>query len=63
MPSLNIEGLPTALAELKSDAIYILLSPLDNQGVEFALQAISEESGQDVFILSSQIEIFFETPY
>ncbi len=63
MPSLKIEGLPTALAELKSDAIYILLSPLDNQGVEFALQAISEESKQDVFILSSQIEIFFETPY
>ncbi len=63
MPNLDIEGLPSAFTELKTDAIYLLLSPLDNQVIELALQIIPENSQHDVFILSSQIDMFFETPY
>jgi len=63
VPNFDIEGLPSSFSELKNSATYIFLSPLDNQVIEFALQAISSTSSAHLFILSSQIELFYESPY
>ena len=42
--------------------IYLYLL-LDNQVIEFALQAISSTSSAHLFILSSQIELFYESAH
>ena len=58
----NIEGLNSTLAQLNSRANYALLAHLDNQVVGLALQSLSENI-EHVFILSAQIELFFESPF
>jgi cellulose biosynthesis protein BcsE len=61
---INIVGLDPAAAELKSAASYAILAPLDNFVIEFALQSINlEDVDQNVFIVSSQIESFFESSF
>ena len=63
MPNFDIEGLPSSFTTLKNSATYVFISPLDNQVIEFALQAISSNSSAHLFILSSQIELFYESRY
>ncbi|CAM3811387.1 MULTISPECIES: cellulose biosynthesis protein BcsE [Pseudoalteromonas] len=60
MPNFKIEGLNSALVYLKDSANYTLLAPLENQVVELALQLLPDMTG-DVFILSEQIDLFFES--
>lgn len=59
MPHLNITGLNCAFSELKKGASYALLAPLDNQLLELTRHIlINHES--PTFLLSEQVELFFE---
>jgi cellulose biosynthesis protein BcsE len=59
---LNIRGLEPAAQELKTAANYAFLAPLDNLAIELALHAVGENF-HNIFIVSSQIEAFFESPF
>ena len=62
MPNFKIEGLDLALARLNTSASYALLAPLENQVIELALQLLPDMTSH-VFILSDQIELFFEAAH
>ena len=62
MPNFNIEGLDFALARLNTSASYAFLAPLENQVIELALQLLPDMTSH-VFILSEQIELFFEAEH
>lgn len=59
MPHLNITGLKTAFSELKRGANYALLSPLDSQLLELSRHLLVNHK-DSVFLLSEQVELFFE---
>ncbi|MBB1384027.1 cellulose biosynthesis protein BcsE [Pseudoalteromonas sp. SG45-5] len=63
MHKLNITGLDAAANEIKLAASYAILAPFDNLAVEFALQSVDVNGKNDVFIVSSQIESFYESPF
>ena len=62
MPNLNITGLNTAFSELKYSANYALIAPLDNQLIELT-QSILSNASEHVFLLSKQVDIFFESDH
>lgn len=59
MPHLNITGLNGAFSELKRGANYALLAPLDNQLLELTRHLLTNHK-DSVFLLSEQVELFFE---
>ncbi|WP_372759841.1 cellulose biosynthesis protein BcsE [Pseudoalteromonas sp.] len=59
----HISGLEPTAQQLMSTSNYALLAPLDSFVIELALQAISDETAENIFIVSSQIEAFFESPF
>ncbi|MEM5545108.1 cellulose biosynthesis protein BcsE [Pseudoalteromonas fuliginea] len=62
MHKFNILGLDPAAEEIKPAAIYAVLAPLDNFSIEFILHSISpNDVKENIFIVSSQIESFFES--
>ena len=63
MQNFNISGLQPSAAELKPASLYAILAPLDNFATELALHAINKPSTSDIYIVSSQIETFFEGPF
>lgn len=63
MHKLNITGLDAAASEIKLAASYAILAPFDNLAIEFALQSVDVSGKNDVFIVSSQIESFYESPF
>ena len=63
MQNFNISGLQSSAAELKPASLYAILAPLDNFATELALHAINKPSASDIYIVSSQIETFFEGPF
>ena len=63
MQNFNISGLQSSAAELKPASLYAILAPLDNFATELALHAINKPSATDIYIVSSQIETFFEGPF
>ncbi|XQF90573.1 hypothetical protein ACOBV8_03220 [Pseudoalteromonas espejiana] len=63
MQNFNISGLQPSVAELKPASIYAILAPLDNFATELALHSINKSSTTDIYIVSSQIEIFLIVPF
>ncbi|WP_282131838.1 cellulose biosynthesis protein BcsE [Pseudoalteromonas aliena] len=63
MHKFNITGLESAASEIKLAASYAILAPFDNLAIEFALQSVDVSGKNDVFIVSSQIESFYESPF
>jgi hypothetical protein len=59
----NIPGLEPAAKELKSASSYAVLAPLDNFVVELALHAVNQSLSNDIYIVSQEVESFFESPY
>lgn len=62
MHKVNITGLNSTVREIKPASSYAILAPLDNLAIEFALQSIDVAANNNIFIISSQIESFFELP-
>lgn len=63
MQNFNISGLQPSVAELKPASIYAILAPLDNFATELALHSINKSSTTDIYIVSSQIETFFDSSF
>ena len=63
MHNFNITGLEPAAKELKSASSYAVLAPLDNFVVEFALHAINQNCANDIYIVSQDVESFFESSF
>ncbi|MBW4966395.1 cellulose biosynthesis protein BcsE [Pseudoalteromonas sp. CR1] len=63
MHNFNIPGLEPAAKELKSASSYAVLAPLDNFVVELALHAVNQSLSNDIYIVSQEVESFFESPY
>ncbi|GAA59421.1 protease BcsE [Pseudoalteromonas sp. BSi20652] len=63
MHNFNITGLESAAKELKSASSYAVLAPLDNFVVELALHAINQSFSNDIYIVSQEVESFFESPF
>ena len=63
MHKFNITGLDPAAKEIKPASSYAILAPLDNLAIEFALHCVNLEAKSNIFVISSQIESFFESPF
>ncbi|TMS81561.1 cellulose biosynthesis protein BcsE [Pseudoalteromonas sp. S554] len=63
MHNFNITGLEPAAKELKSASSYAVLAPLDNFVIEFALHAINQNFANDIYIVSQDVESFFESSF
>jgi len=59
----NITGLEPAAKELKSASSYAVLAPLDNFVIELALHSINPSLVNDIFIVSQEIESFFDSSF
>lgn len=60
---INILGLEPGAKELQPASSYVILAPLDRYLIDFSLAAIDESSVNNIFIVSAQIESFFESTY
>ncbi|WP_213608695.1 cellulose biosynthesis protein BcsE [Pseudoalteromonas sp.] len=63
MYNFDITGLESAAKELKSASSYAILAPLDNFVIELALHSIKQSSIHDIYIVSQEVESFFESPF
>jgi len=59
----NITGLEPAAKELKPASSYAVLAPLDNFVIEVALHSINASLNNDIFIVSQEIESFFDSSF
>jgi len=59
----NITGLEPVAKELKSASSYAVLAPLDNLVIELALHAINPSLINDIFIVSQEVETFFDSSF
>ncbi|ALS33687.1 hypothetical protein PTRA_a2614 [Pseudoalteromonas translucida KMM 520] len=62
MHQLNISGLEPFAKELQTASSYAVLAPQDNIVIEFVLHCVNESYLGDVFIVSTQVESFFDLP-
>ncbi|MEL0633291.1 cellulose biosynthesis protein BcsE [Pseudoalteromonas carrageenovora] len=63
MHNFNITGLEPAAKELKPASSYAVLAPLDNFVIEVALHSINASLNNDIFIVSQEIESFFDSSF
>ncbi|MBQ4833094.1 cellulose biosynthesis protein BcsE [Pseudoalteromonas sp. MMG010] len=64
MHRFNIDGLQPAAQELANPGGYILLSPINDLVLDYALQAVNYvDDTQNVFMLAQEADVFFETDY
>jgi cellulose biosynthesis protein BcsE len=59
----NITGLEPVAKELKLASSYAVLAPLDNLVIELALHAINPSLINDIFIVSQEVESFFDSSF
>jgi len=59
----NITGLEPAAKELKSASSYAVLAPLDNFVIEVALHSVNASLNNDIFVVSQEIESFFDSSF
>jgi len=59
----NITGLEPVAKELKLASSYAVLAPLDNLVIELALHAINPSLVSDIFIVSQEVESFFDSSF
>ncbi|MBH0021994.1 cellulose biosynthesis protein BcsE [Pseudoalteromonas sp. SWXJ133] len=63
MHNFNITGLEPVAKELKLASSYAVLAPLDNLVIELALHAINPSLINDIFIVSQEVESFFDSSF
>ncbi|GAB0110420.1 cellulose biosynthesis protein BcsE [Pseudoalteromonas distincta] len=63
MHNFNITGLEPAAKELKPASSYAVLAPLDNFAIELALHSINQSLVNDIYIVSQEIESFFDSSF
>ena len=63
MHNFNITGLEPVAKELKLASSYAVLAPLDNLVIELALHAINPSLVNDIFIVSQEVESFFDSSF
>ncbi|WP_165739457.1 cellulose biosynthesis protein BcsE [Pseudoalteromonas sp. Z1A6] len=63
MHNFNITGLEPAAKELKSASSYAVLAPLDNFSIELALHSINQSLANNIYIVSQEIESFFDSSF
>lgn len=63
MHNFNIMELEPAAKELKPASSYAVLAPLDNFAIELALHAVNQSFTSDIYIVSKEVESFFESPF
>lgn len=63
MHNFNITGLEPVAKELKLASSYAVLAPLDNLVIELALHAINPSLVSDIFIVSQEVESFFDSSF
>ena len=63
MHNFNITGLEPAAKELKSASSYAVLAPLDNFVIELALHSINQSLVNDIYIVSQEVESFFDSSF
>ena len=63
MHNFNITGLEPVAKELKLASSYAVLAHLDNLVIELALHAINPSLINDIFIVSQEVESFFDSSF
>ncbi|MBQ4798171.1 cellulose biosynthesis protein BcsE [Pseudoalteromonas sp. MMG006] len=63
MHNFNITGLEPAAKELKPASSYAVLAPLDNFVIEVSLHSVNASLNNDIFIVSQEIESFFDSSF